>query len=124
MAGASPSGAGMSNPFRVPNDEEVFALRDDEAAVRQALDRFGTIQTCELQQDPAVVQFATHEAARAVRRVAEAAIASSATAEEVSKALFQALGLKCDGIDTLYNERSYDGRKGDAHRDGDEGRGW
>ena len=50
------------------------------------------------------VRFATHEAARAARRAA---------AE---------LKSICDGIDTLYNERSYDGRMGEAGRDDDEGR--
>jgi hypothetical protein len=30
----------------------------------------------------------------------------------------------CGGIDTLYNERSYDGRRGEAGRADDDGRGW
>ena len=102
----------------------LFGLRDDEATVRHVLDRFGAIVKCELTQDPAVVHFATHGAARAVRREAEQAIASCMTSEDARKAISRALGLQCDGIDTMYNERSYDGRKADGDQDGDDGRGW
>ena len=55
---------------------------------------------------PVIVRFSTHRAARAARRAA---------AELTSIA---------GGVDTQYNERSYDGRTGEAERDDDDGRGW
>lgn len=77
----------------------------DEAKITTALERFGAIQDCKIGGWPsAVVRFSTHEAAVAAKRAAPLSI--------------------CDGADTLYNERSYHGRKGEAGRDDDEGRGW
>ena len=58
----------------------------------------GKITRCELQRDPAVVYFAVH-----------------ASALEAKEAVLPDL---CDGMDTLYNERSYDGSSDD------DGRGW
>jgi hypothetical protein len=83
----------------------LFGLKDDEAAVRRALGVFGQITSCELQKNPAVVQFDTHEAARAARRVVEKATAMCSTAEASRAALVEALGLNCEGADTMYNER-------------------
>ena len=77
----------------------------DEPKIRTALKRFGTIQDCKVGGWPsAIVRFSTHEAALAAKRTAPLRI--------------------CAGVDTLYNERSYDGRKGEPGRDDDEGRGW
>ena len=83
----------------------------DEAQVRRVLGQFGSIKSCELHRKPAVVRFTTHEAA----------VAAKAGAPELCHGIAPAI---CDGIDTMYNERSYDGRKGEAGRDDDEGRGW
>ena len=113
----------------------LFGLAEnvDASAVRAALGSHGEITSCELNQNPPLVRFATHEAALAVRRRAAAAVArfhAAATAVEqdsdagVRKAMKEALGLACDGADTLYNERSYDGRDGGEGRVGDDGRGW
>lgn len=77
-----------------------------EAAIRAALEHFGTIVSIDTSVSPAIVRFSTHEAARAARRAA---------AEFVNIA---------GGVDSLYNERSYDGRRGEAGRDDDDGRGW
>ena len=78
----------------------------DEATLRAALERFGTIVSIDVSESPAQVRFSTHEAARdAARSAAE-------------------LILIAGGIATLYNERSYDGRRGEAGRDDDNGRGW
>ena len=78
----------------------------DEATLRAALERFGTIVSINVSESPAQVRFSTHEAARDAAR-SEAELANIA-----------------GGVDTRYNERSYDGRKGEAGRDDDEGRGW
>ena len=97
----------------------LFLLRDsnwvpqdvDEAAIRAALSKYGEITRCELtgplrdNQGAVLVRFATHEAARAAKRAGKV--------EGV-----------CAGVDTLFNERSYDGRKGEAGREDDDGRGW
>ena len=97
----------------------VFLLRDkdwkvqdvDEATLRAAFGKYGEITRCELtgelrdNQGGVLVWFATHEAALAARR--------AGPIEGV-----------CSGVDTLYNERSYDGRKGEEGRDDDDGRGW
>ena len=85
----------------------------DEASIRDALETYGEIISVTVEADAgppatvrATVRFSTHEAARSVRRDAEE------------------LKYIAGGIDTLYNERSYDGRKGETKRDDDEGRGW
>ena len=77
-----------------------------EAAIRTALERFGTMVSIDTGASPVLVRFSTHEAARAARR-AEAELTSIA-----------------GGVDTVYNERSYDGRRDEAGRDDDDGRGW
>ena len=78
----------------------------DEAAIEAALCAYGEITSCTLGSfAPAVVRFTTHAAALA--------------AKEAAPKLLHI----CDGIDTLYNERSYDGRSGLDMAD-DEGRGW
>ena len=78
----------------------------DEATLRAALERFGTIVSIDVSESPAQVRFSTHEAARDAARAAAELI------------------LIAGGIGTLYNERSYDGRRGEAGRDDDDGRGW
>ena len=76
----------------------------DEAAIRAELSEFGAIESCSILVDqPAIVRFTTHEAALAAKRAAAR------------------LSLKVGAIDTLYNERSYDGHEGE---EGDKGRGW
>ena len=83
----------------------IFDLADgvDEAHIRTILQRFGNIKSCEFiphNFPPAIVRFTTHAAALA--------------AKQASAELESVLGR----IDTLYNERSYDGC------DNDTGRGW
>ena len=87
----------------------LFELADgiDETLIRAAFSEYGEIVSLEMGEWPPVtVHFATHEAARAARRAA------------------RELAHIAQGIDTLYNEQSYDGRKDEAERDGDDGRGW
>ena len=97
-----------------------------ESAVRACLKSFGKIVSYEAGagSTPTVVRFSTHEAALAVRSRAAAAAAGCCTEEEETIAVSAALGLTCTGADTLYNERSYEGREGDQSRDDDKGRGW
>ena len=79
----------------------------DEAAICMALREFGTISSCELgDRAPVVVRFHEHDSALAAKRAASR------------------LGNFCAGVDTLYNERSYGGRKGMQGLEDDEGRGW
>ena len=75
----------------------------DKAAIRNA---FGTdnVASCALDEDPPTVRFVTHEQALAAIEAGVAGI--------------------CEGLDTLYNERSYDGRRGEDGRRDDDGRGW
>ena len=97
-------------PLRSPEFDGAVCLfglkpgRENEAAIHDALDRFGTIKGIELNRDPAVVRFTTHEAALEAEK--------------------EVIGELCDGMGTLYNERSYDGRKGEVNRSDDDGRGW
>lgn len=90
----------------------LFGLKPgvDEAAVRQALagDLGTEFKSCDLtfESEYGVVRFASHAAALQ------------------AKAAYSFSEL-CEGVDTRYNERSYDGRvDGEDGRDGDEGRGW
>ena len=77
----------------------------DEPKIRATLARYGAIEDCKLGGWPsAIVRFSTHKAAVAAKRAAPLSI--------------------CDGVDTLYNERSYSGRRGEAGFDDDDGRGW
>jgi len=80
----------------------------DEAAIEAALVPYGDIVSCTLGKTArsASVCFATQAAAQAAKR---------AKAQLVHIA---------GGVDTLFNERSYDGRHGEAGFDDDEGRGW
>ena len=78
----------------------------DEATLRTALERFGTVINIDVSDSPKKVCFSTHEAARNAAR---------AEAELI---------LIAGGIATMYNERSYDGRSDEAGRDDDDGRGW
>ena len=104
-------------PLRPPEFDGAVCLfglkpekKDDEIRealekkIRKALKCFGTIKGIELNRDPAVVRFTTHEAALQAEK--------------------EGLPELCGGIGTLYNERSYDGRKGEANRSDDDGRGW
>jgi len=80
----------------------------DEAAIKAALVPYGDIVSCTLGKTarPAIVCFATHAAAHAAKRAAAQLVHIAG------------------GMDTLFNERSYDGRHGEAGLDDDEGRGW
>ena len=81
----------------------------DETVIRAALSEYGEIVSVRFEVGawpPAIVRFATHEAARGARRAA-------AELKHVA-----------GGVDTLFNERSYDGRRGEEGRDDDDGRGW
>ena len=102
-------------PVRPTEYDGILCLFDvhggvDEAAICSALAPFGEITGFEASPARTIVRFTTHEAALAVRRAA-------AAADEQFQGLF-------GGADTLYNERSYDGRQGEAARDDDDGRGW
>ena len=88
----------------------LFGLKPgvDEAAVRQALGRFGEIESCDLtfESSYGVVRFTTHAAALRAKKAND----------------FSELG---GGVNTQYNERSYDGRSaGEGGREDDSGRGW
>ena len=76
-----------------------------EPDIREKFQMFGGIVSYEAGagKTPAVVRFSTHEAALAAKRAAST------------------LTSLCGGIDTLYNECSYDGREDLAD---DNGRGW
>ena len=84
----------------------LFSLKEgvDEEKIESVLQLFGTVVECDMNRDPVVVTFASHE---------EALSAVQAGAPDL-----------CDGIDTQYNERSYDGRAGEVGRRDDDGRGW
>ena len=83
-----------------------LASGQDEAAIRAGLQVFGEIRSCDLTVDPVTVCFATQAAAL------------NAKHSELPSGF-------CAGIDTQYNERSYDGRRDDeSGRDDDDGRGW
>ena len=94
-------------PPRPPEYDGAICLFDlaphaDEATIKMALAEFGTIKSVTVGGwPPAVVRFATHDTAIAVKEAAE-----------------RLKGI-AGGIDTLYNERPYD----DGHG-GDGGRGW
>ena len=83
----------------------LFGLKTDEETIRAAFAAFGEIISCSLASWPAVVRFAAHESALAVKKAGS-------------------WPLLCDGVDTLYNERSYNGRHGAEGFEDDEGRGW
>ena len=102
----------------------------DEGVIRAALgvhvgeNTSELLKSCEIDKGIAEVRFGTHEAALAIRRLAAAAAAPCTTEAEATAAVTAALGLPCAGADTLYNERSYDGRRAEEGRDDDDGRGW
>ena len=83
----------------------LFGLKAGGQAIRAAFAAFGEISSLELDRSPAVVRFASHASALAVREA-------------------RPWPELCDGVDTLYNERSYNGRRGDDGFEDDEGRGW
>ena len=105
-------------PNRPAEYDGVLCLFDlakiaDERSIRAALSKYGEIASVNIEvvssetsERHATVRFTTHEAAHGAKRAA------------------QELKHVAGGIDTLFNERSYDGRKGEAGRDGDDGRGW
>ena len=99
-------------PLRPPEYDGKLCLYDlasgvDGAAIKAALVPYGDIVSCTLDRfPPATVCFTTHAAAQAAKRAA-------AQLEHIA-----------GGVDTLFNERSYDGRHGEAGLDDDEGRGW
>ena len=84
----------------------LFGLKGGEPEIQAALSKFGNITSCKIGPRMTIVRFDTHEAAREARRAAPQ------------------LTSLCDAIDTHFNERSYDGRKGETGRDDDFGRGW
>ena len=79
-----------------------------EAVIRKRFGVFGVVVDYKLGagSTPTIVQFSTHGEALAAKRAAT----------ELSDL--------CASIDTLYNERSYDGRTGGQGLDDDTGRGW
>ncbi|KOO53176.1 hypothetical protein Ctob_014035, partial [Chrysochromulina tobinii] len=99
-------------PLRPPEYDGKLCLFDlapgvDGAAIKATLVPYGDIVSCTLGRfPPATVCFTTHAAAQAAKRAA-------AQLAHIS-----------GGVDTLFNERSYDGRHGEAGLDDDEGRGW
>ena len=100
-------------PLRPAEFDGLLCLFDlaegvDEAAIRAALAAFGEVVSVAIGGGfpPATVCFTTHEAALAAKRAA--------------RQLVHLAG----GVDTLFNERSYDGRRGEAGYDDDDGRGW
>jgi Ran GTPase-activating protein (RanGAP) involved in mRNA processing and transport len=99
-------------PLRPPEYDGKLCLFDlapgvDGAAIKTALESHGDIVSCTLGRFGSMtVCFTTHAAAQAAKRAA-AQLAHIA-----------------GGVDTLFNERSYDGRHGEAGLDDDEGRGW
>ena len=80
-----------------------------EVQVREALGAFGDIVSYEAGAGatPAIVRFSKHDAAVCA----------------VKHAASELTGI-CDAVDTLYNERSYDGRTGEEGLRDDNGRGW
>ena len=102
-------------PPRPAEFDGVLCLFDlakgtDKASIIAALSKYGEINSVSVEfgaSPPATVRFATHEAARSAKRAADE------------------LKHIAGGVDTMYNERSYDGRNGeDDDRDDDSGRGW
>jgi hypothetical protein len=83
-------------------DGALFLLNPkvDEEDIRRAFERFGKILYCTFETYMVTLKFSSHDDALEVRRAGDW------------------LEL-CESLDTLYNDRSYDGRLGD-----DEGRGW
>jgi hypothetical protein len=83
----------------------LFGLKSgvNEEAIRDA---FGEVASCCLGDDPPTLLFPSHEAALRAKEVGH-------------------WSELCEGVDMLYNERSYDGRhSGDGGRSDDNGRGW
>jgi hypothetical protein len=98
-------------PPRPAEYDGALALFDlkvtDKSAIMQAFGEYGLVRSCEVGGWPeAIVRFSTHAAALDAKRAAHLLVHI------------------CLGIDTLYNERSYDGRRGEAGREDDDGRGW
>ena len=99
-------------PLRPPEYDGKLCLFDlapgvDGSAIKAALESHGDITSCTLGRFGSMTAcFTTHGAAQAAKRAA-AQLAHIA-----------------GGVDTLFNERSYDGRHGEAGLDDDEGRGW
>ena len=93
-----------------------------ERKIRASLVRFGDIQQNGVQVDltklplgvDATICFVAHDSARRARREGEAARREDR----------DAVPHLCAGVDTFYNERSYDGRKGMKGLEDDNGRGW
>ena len=84
----------------------LFNLKVDKEKVLESLEPVGLVSVdIQCPPHPTVARFATHEAALAAMR--------TASWPEL-----------CDGVDTQYNERSYDGRRGEQGRADDSGRGW
>ena len=79
-----------------------------EAEIRERLQEVGAVLSYEAGagSTPAIVRFSQHLSAQAAKQAASV------------------LTDLCAGSDTLYNERSYDGRQGEKGLDDDNGRGW
>ena len=86
----------------------LFGLAEGvgEYAICEWLQAFGVIVSYEAGAGATPVRFSTHSSAVAAKRAASELVDL------------------CAGIDTLYNERSYDGRTGNERLDDDNGRGW
>ena len=79
-----------------------------ESEICERLQAFGVIVSYEAGagSTPAIARFSTHASAVAAKRAASELVDL------------------CAGIDTLYNERSYDGHRSEQSLDDDNGRGW
>ena len=86
----------------------LFDLVDgaDIHSVRTFMQRFGEIKSISYSNGVAFVQFTTHDSALSAKK-------AGPWPEEL-----------CMGLDTQYNERSYDGRHGESEQHDDDGRGW
>jgi hypothetical protein len=100
-------------PMRPPEFDGALALfglveGTDVAAIEAAFAQFGEIVRIEMGagRTPTVVRFTRHAGALAAKEAAAH------------------LTCVCAGVDTLYNQRSYDGREGVEGLANDKGAGW
>ena len=125
MADASAIGTTVLQIKEIPSRPSEFdgalclfnlAAGVDEREVRKQLQTFGDIMSYEAEAGctPAIVRFSSHDAALAAKRAAS----------ELTSFYTSGIYKVTSDIDTVYNERSYDGRHGEEGLDNDNGRGW